>query len=93
MLLAFIHLLLQKLKTNPKIWITTYLFIFSVRPQDTSTRSISTTNKAFTSRVASVRGGREFLLAVGFEEQAVVNTNPIRTFDSGIIARDTQARH
>ncbi len=50
-------------------------------------------NKAFTSRVSSVRGGVEFLLAVGFEEQEVADTNPIGTFNSGIIARDAQARH
>ncbi len=48
-------------------------------------------NSAFTSRVSSVRGGVEFLLALGFEEQAAA-TNPIRTFDSGAIARDTQVR-
>ncbi len=44
-------------------------------------------NSAFHSRVSSVRGGMEFLLALGFEEQ-VAATNPISS--SSTSDRDTQ---
>ncbi len=74
-----------------------YFFLFFsflfFRPKDTSTRSISTTNSAFISRISSVRGGVDFLLALGFEEQAT--TKRIGMSNSGggvVITSGTQVR-